>query len=205
MIKTNPLAADPMASKYWDPVTASLTESKNTYADKMASGFFKTYLGGDVVLDIGFRGGRADAVPILRNAIGIELDYPGYDGRRLPFDANSVDTVYSSHCLEHIADYAGALMDWMRVLKIGGFIVVVVPHMYLYERKTHPPSQWNRDHKRFYSPARLLREFEESLPLSTFRVCHLRENWNPNFNYQSDLTKHASGPYEIEAVVKKIE
>lgn len=193
-----------VSDRYWDPATAALTESKSTYSQKIKSGFFEKYLAGDVVLDIGYRGSRADAVPVVPKAIGIELDYPGYDGRRLPFDSGSVDTVYSSHCLEHIADYVGAYLDWMRVLKVGGYIVTVVPHMYLYERRSHPPSKWNGDHKRFYTASRLLREVEESIPPSQYRVCHLCENWNASYDYSANLDQHASGPYEIEMVLLKI-
>ena len=190
--------------KYWDPMVAPLTESRSTYQEKIDSGFFINYLGGDVILDIGYKGARSDAVPVLRNAIGVDLDYPGYNGIRLPFGDESVDTVYSSHCLEHIPNYAGAYLDWFRVLRIGGYIVVVVPHMFLYERKSYPPSQWNGDHKRFYTPSRLLREVEETIPLQRYRVCHLRENWNHKFDYSSGTNTHGQSPYEIEMVIKKI-
>lgn len=190
--------------RYWDPKTAALTESRSTYQNKIDSGFFSKYLGGEVILDIGYKGARSDAVPVLRNAIGVDLDYPGYNGNRLPFADESVDAVYSSHCLEHIANYAGAYLDWFRVLRVGGYIVVVVPHMFLYERKQHPPSQWNADHKRFYTPSRLLREIEETIPLARYRVCHLCENWNASYDYNKNVDKHGQSPYEIEMVVKKL-
>lgn len=181
-----------------------MTESRHTYQKKVDSGFFSRYMSGDLVLDVGYKGSRPDAVPVLKNAIGVDLDYPGYNGIRLPFADASVDAVYSSHCLEHIANYAGAYLDWFRVLKVGGHVIVIVPHMYLYERKSHPPSRWNPDHKRFYTPARLLREVEETLPLDRYRVCHLCENWNDRYDYRDRLDAHASGPYEIEMVLTKI-
>lgn len=192
------------AGKYWNPGNAALTESRHTYQKKIDTGFFSKYMDGEVVLDIGYKGSRPDAVPVLKNAIGVDLDYPGYNGIRLPFADASVDAVYSSHCLEHIANYTGAYLDWFRVLRVGGYVIVVVPHMYLYERKSHPPSRWNQDHKRFYTPARLLREVEETLPLDQYRVCHLCENWNERYDYRDKLDAHASGPYEIEMVLKKI-
>ncbi|KRI00005.1 hypothetical protein AO057_15710 [Curvibacter sp. PAE-UM] len=193
------------AGKYWNPGTAALTESRHTYQKKIDSGFFSKYMNGDVVLDVGYKGSRPDAVPVLKTAIGVDLDYPGYNGIRLPFADASVDAVYSSHCLEHIANYTGAYLDWFRVLRVGGYVIVVVPHMYLYERKSHPPSRWNQDHKRFYTPARLLREVEETLPLDQYRVCHLCENWNERYDYRDKLDAHASGPYEIEMVLTKIQ
>lgn len=193
-----------MSDRYWDPRTAALTESRSTYQQKIDSGFFLRYMSGQVILDIGYKGSRPDAVPVLKDAIGVDLDYPGYNGSRLPFADGSVDAVYSSHCLEHIANYTGAYLDWFRVLKTGGYVVVIVPHMFLYERRQHPPSQWNQDHKRFYTPSRLLREVEETLPLDRYRVCHLCENWNSQYDYRGNLGSHAQSPYEIEMVLMKI-
>ena len=40
----------------------------------------------------------------------------------------SYDFVLSSHCLEHLADPLGALMEWMRVLRPTGALALVVPH-----------------------------------------------------------------------------
>jgi SAM-dependent methyltransferase len=121
----------------------------------------------------------------------------------LPFPDGSQDTVFSSHSYEHIGDYGVALREWYRVLRVGGFIVVFVPHKYLYERKSTPPSLFNPDHKRFYTAASLLREFEESLPANGFRIRHLAEN-DFGFDYSTPIGEHAHGCYEIELVVEKI-
>jgi SAM-dependent methyltransferase len=40
----------------------------------------------------------------------------------------SYDFVLSSHVLEHVANPVRALREWMRVLRIGGVMVLVVPH-----------------------------------------------------------------------------
>ena len=37
------------------------------------------------------------------------------------------DFVYSSHCLEHMRDVEESLRNWVRILKPGGFLYVVVP------------------------------------------------------------------------------
>jgi hypothetical protein len=77
------------------------TESSKTYALKIANRFVAKYLSGDAVLEIGHKGVASDAVvTIVPQAIGIDLDYPGYDGETLPFPDESHDAVYSSHCLE---------------------------------------------------------------------------------------------------------
>src|SRR5713101_5620837 len=59
-------------------------EPAKTFLFRLSNGFFATFLGGAVILDIGYRGGDQDAVPILPHAIGVDLDYPGYDGVHLP-------------------------------------------------------------------------------------------------------------------------
>lgn len=58
----------------------------------------------------------------------------------------SYDTVYSSHCLEHMPDPEAALIQWWSLVKPGGFLVTVVPHEDLYEQGIWP-SRFNSDHK----------------------------------------------------------
>ena len=95
------------------------------------------------------------------------------------------------------------MRDWYRVLRVGGFMVIFVPHKYLYERKSTVPSFFNPDHKRFYTAASLLREFEESLPANGFRIRHLADN-DYGFDHSTPIGEHARGCYEIELVVEKI-
>jgi SAM-dependent methyltransferase len=178
-------------------------EIKKTFILKLSSGFFAKYMSGPVILDIGYKGGHADAVPIFPHAIGIDLDCPGYDGGRLPFGDASADTVFASHVLERVPDASAALREWFRVIKVGGSIVCSVPHQYLYERKKDLPSRWSGEHLRFYTPASLLGELEVSLEPNSYRVKHLADN---DFGYAYNLgpEHHPSGCYEIEVVLEKI-
>lgn len=178
------------------------TESRRTYLDKLDNGFFDKYMKGKG-LDIGYAGYVGSVEPILPGAIGIDEGYPGYDGVTLPFEDNSQDYVYSSHCLEHIPIYAKALSEWHRVVKVGGFIVIVVPHQFLYEKKVGLPSIWNADHKRFYTPASLLKEVEMSLEPNTYRV-RLLEDGDKGFDYTLPPNRHSNGQYEITLVLEKI-
>jgi tetratricopeptide (TPR) repeat protein len=178
-------------------------EASKTYAAKLQSGFFRTYLSGSNVLDIGYRGNFGDALPIVEQAIGIDFGYPGYDGVHLPFPNQSQDAIYSSHCLEHVDDVTEVVREWFRVLKIGGYLVVTVPHQHLYERKREPPSLWNSDHRRFFTPARLLGVFEEALPPNTYRVRHMLDN-DFLFDYRLPPETHPVGCYEIELVLQRM-
>ena len=180
-------------------------EARKTFDRKIETGFWSRFVGGPNVLDIGFRGDAADrtVVPILEGAIGVDLDYPGYDGRTLPFADGSQDAVYSSHCLEHIPAHINAIQEWHRVTKLGGHIITAVPHAHLYERRRRPPSRWNGDHQRCYTSATLLAEFEAALAPNSYRVRYLEEN-DLGYSYTSDPNSHAQGCYEITLVVEKI-
>lgn len=146
---------------------------------------------------------RKTSFPIVPNAIGIDVGYPGYDGRILPFPDELQDAVFSSHCLEHVEDARAAIREWFRVLKTDGFLVICVPHQYLYERKPDPPSRWNPDHRRFYTPAILLLDIEETLKPNTYRVRHLADN-DAGYDYSIPPDQHPGGCYEIEVVIQKI-
>jgi len=179
-------------------------EAGKSYIRRVRTGFFERYCSGPVVLDIGYSGyDNPDGRTALPRATGIDLDFPGYDGLHLPFADDSVDTVFSSHCLEHVSEEQQAIREWFRVLKIGGFLVCFVPHQALYEKRNQLPSRWNGDHKRFYTPASLMTAFEAALDVNSFRLRHLKDN-DQGFDYSLGPEIHSQGCYEIELVIEKI-
>lgn len=187
-----------------DPMTRRLgAETLRSHARRIREGFYTKYLSGEHVLDIGYRGGKADAEAVTEKAIGVELDYPGYDGVHLPFEDFSQDAVFASHCLEHIIDWKTVLADWFRVLRIGGYLVIAVPSQYLYERKADLPSRFNGNHRRFYTPSSLMAEIEAALPLGAWRLRLLRDI-DEGFGYGVPPDQHPKGCYEIEMVVERI-
>ena len=60
-------------------------------------------------------------------------------------EKESYDCVNSSHCLEHMKDVPAALSQWWKLVKPGGYMVIVVPHEDLYEQKIWP-SVFNQNH-----------------------------------------------------------
>jgi SAM-dependent methyltransferase len=179
-------------------------EAGRSYRLRVRNGFLDRYCSGALVLDVGFSGyDNPEGKTGVPGAIGIDLEHPGYDGRHLPFGDATVDTVFSSHCLEHILYDHAAIQDWYRVLKVGGFIVCIVPSQALYEKRRFLPSRFNEDHKRMYSPASLVGSFEQALAVNSYRVRHLAEN-DRGFNYQLGPDVHSDGAYEIELVIEKI-
>ena len=179
-------------------------ETARSHRRRLEEGFYDKYLSGPAVLDIGYRGGDPEACPVVPHAIGIELDFPGYDGLHLPFPENSQDAVIASHTLEHIEDWKPTLAEWFKVLKIHGYLVIAVPHQWLYERKALPPSRFNGDHKRFYTPASLMQEIETALPIGGWRLRSLRDI-DHGFSYHQPPDAHPIGCYEIELIIEKID
>jgi SAM-dependent methyltransferase len=161
------------------------------------------YLTGGNVLDIGFRGGNPNAKPVTGKAIGVDLDYPGYDGTHLPFDDQSQDAIHASHVLEHIPNYREVLADWHRVTKVNGHLIIIVPHWHLYERRPDLPSRWNGSHQRFYTPASLLSEIENSLAANSYRVRLLLDN-DRGYDYSEPADNGPRGGHEILLVLQKI-
>jgi uncharacterized protein YcsI (UPF0317 family) len=89
---------------------------------------------------------------------------------------------------------------------VGGYIVCIVPHQYLYEKKKKldKPSRYNGSHIHFFTSGILLRMFEENLVPNSYRIRHLRDN-DDGFDYNRGPDLHSSGRYEIELVIEKIQ
>ncbi len=50
-------------------------------------------------------------------------------GDDLPFKDSTVDFVISSHVIEHFYDPVKAIKEWLRVVKPGGYVFIIAPHM----------------------------------------------------------------------------
>lgn len=75
-----------------------------------------------------------------------------WDAYNLP--EGSVDYIYSSHCLEHLQDWVGALDYWTSKLKRGGILFLYLPH---YNQEYWRP--WNNTkHIHMFSPE-ILRDY----------------------------------------------
>lgn len=68
------------------------------------------------------------------------------------FGSQSMDFVYSSHLLEHIDNYAAALKEWWRLVKVGGYLVLYLPDEDEYpkvgEDGANPDHKWNVNYGR---------------------------------------------------------
>ena len=72
------------------------------------------------------------------------------DIEELPmFSSGSFDLVFSSHALEHIEDYHAALREWWRLVKVGGYLGLYLPHRQFYPNigKREEWAAWEKEHK----------------------------------------------------------
>lgn len=69
------------------------------------------------------------------------------------FPSESFDTVFSSHCLEHMLNPREAIQSWYSLVKPGGYLITIVPDEDLYEQG-HFPSIFNSDHKATFTLAK---------------------------------------------------
>jgi ADP-heptose:LPS heptosyltransferase/predicted SAM-dependent methyltransferase len=74
------------------------------------------------------------------------------DASRMPMFADgAIDAVFSSHVLEHIDNWKMALAEWWRLVRVGGHLVVYLPHKDFYPNIGTPGA--NPDHKHDFLPA----------------------------------------------------
>ncbi len=106
---------------------------------RRSEGFYDRFIVGHGI-DIGCGRDKIDS-----SAVGYDLE--SGDAQRMDgFEDGSFDYVYSSHCLEHMRDPREAILNWWRLVKPGGHLIVAIPDEDLYEQGI-VPSVFNPDHK----------------------------------------------------------
>lgn len=87
-------------------------------------------------------------------------DLPVPTCEKLPqLASQSADFIFSSHLLEHIQDFKGALKDWWRVVKVGGHLCLYLPHKAFYPNVGTEGA--NPDHKHDFLPEDIVKAMEE--------------------------------------------
>lgn len=113
-------------------------------------------------LDIGCGKEKLWSSSIGVDSAGREANLAG-DVRRLRLIADGcMDYVYSSHCLEDLEDTPAALAEWWRVLRVGGHLVLYLPHADLYPRRGKPGA--NPAHKHDFLPEDIVRAMQAAAP-----------------------------------------
>ena len=65
-------------------------------------------------------------IELCGSAMKVDIVAPGDD---IPFKDNTLDYVISSHVIEHFFDPIKAMQEWYRVIKPGGYIFTIAPHI----------------------------------------------------------------------------
>jgi SAM-dependent methyltransferase len=73
-------------------------------------------------------------------ALPVDIVAPAW---ALPILDSTLDFVLSSHVLEHCWDVIGTLKEWVRVLKPGGLIFMVLPHRDRTFDRDRETTSWN--------------------------------------------------------------
>ncbi len=113
-------------------------------------------------------------------------------------------TIFAGYRLQDIRNYRAALQGWFGALRIGGHLVVVVPHTFLYERQNAMPSRWSPDQRRLYTPGSLMGEIEEALVPNSYRLRWLGD-LDEGYDYSLGSLSHPVGRHDVAVVLEKIE
>jgi predicted SAM-dependent methyltransferase len=180
-----------------------MSETEKSKKRRIADGFFDRYITGNGIdIGCGRTYGYSDDVRLHESAIAHDSDI--CDAHYMDAYADeSFNYVYNSHVLEHLAQPLTAIKNWYRICKYDGFLIIVVPSAYRYEKKLHLPSRWNPDHKQFYTVASLTSEIEQALEPNSYLVEYVKD-CAEDFDWSLGPAVHSGGEYQLECVLKKI-
>jgi SAM-dependent methyltransferase len=188
-------------------------ETKKLHNYRLKTGWYDKYIKDKDILDTGYAAGEnfTDFMPgCCKSFQGVDHHTKNYDGLHLPFENNSFDVCYSSHCLEDVSEYKIFIQEQFRVCKVGGHVIIVVPHYKLYEKipllkRENFSSKFNGNHKRSYSGNSLMMEIEESILKTHYSVINF-ETIDEGYDYSIiDQEKvHPIGNFSIEVVLEKL-
>ena len=107
------------------------------------------------------------------------------------FRDNVLDYVYSSHCLEDFSDIKKVLVEWLRVIKPGGFLVLFLPDEKVY-RSVTPENIRNKAHQHEDFSMKFVKSTLRELGYLDSDIVH--ELWPvPNNQYSFDLVVKKQG------------
>jgi len=165
-----------------------------------------------VGIEVGCGLNKIHTAAIGINIIITDADY-GYpygaqikaDGISLPwFSDNSLDYVFSSHCLEHFYEPEKALAEWTRILKVGGYLVLILPHKKYYPNIGQPNA--NKDHKHDFFPddVKKMIDMIDQYELVTIDTLHNKLNDDVVAKTEAKKYGHESLNFSFEIVARKI-
>jgi len=96
----------------------------------------------------------------LEGSIAVENDKELNAFKLDLFENNSLDYIFSSHCLEHIENWQDALSLWIKKIKEGGIIFLYLPHQSM--GLWSPGGPWVEDEHKWAPSYQVINGFLES-------------------------------------------
>jgi hypothetical protein len=157
------------------------------------------------IVDVRLRGFSEPSAPLLPGVITLEIsDGELRDAHRAleRLEAGQY-CILLRNIIQTLPDYRSFIASALDKLALGGFLIIMVPHQFLFERKLQPPSRYNRAHLRFYTPGMLLAEVEEALDPCRYRVRFLAD-YDSDFDYAAALDAVPRGGHNIVLCLQRI-
>jgi predicted SAM-dependent methyltransferase len=143
-------------------------------------------------IDIGSQGSpvNPDSIQIEYDRNRFDVDVPiqweGDGTKNLPFKNNVLDYVYSSHLLEDYIDWVPILSEWNRVIKCGGYIVIMVPDKNLFRDRVRNGQPDNPNHKHESYPGELTKYYHQHFQNFTVVKDEITDGYNILFVAKKD-------------------
>ncbi len=115
----------------------------------------------------------------------------------------SYEVVFAGYKLQDISNYRAAIQAWFARVSVGGYLVIVVPHAFLYERQSALPSRWSPRQRRLYTPRSLIEEIEEALVPNSYRVRCLSD-CDAAYDYALEPGMFPQGQHDVVLALQKI-
>jgi SAM-dependent methyltransferase len=125
----------------------------------------------------------------------------------------SFDFLHSSHCLEHLDNPVIAMENWIRVVKKGGHLVILLPDEDLFEQGVWPSRYSGPDHKTSWTIYKNGSWCPHSINLTSFLLefthavtIHKIELLDSTYFYNiqaTDQTRSPIGECAIEVILRK--
>jgi SAM-dependent methyltransferase len=144
----------------------------------------------------------ADLFPLIRSVT--TFDRRDGDAQLLVAHPDArFDFLHSSHCLEHLNDPFDGLRNWVRVVRPGGHLVVIVPDEDLYEQGVWP-STYNVDHKHTFTICKNVTDLLASVAawVEVLKVELLHHTFSTR-RAREDQTLNPVGECAIEFILRK--
>ena len=143
--------------------------------------------------------------PLTQSGTSVQINYANAAEalRTVGNLSNGCGVMVVRNTLQVVIETRQFLSACFSKVALGGYLVVIVPHQFLYERKLRLPSLRNPLHRRFYTPNTLLADIEEAIDPCEYRIRFLGEN-DEGYDYQVGLGAEPVGGQDIVVALERI-